>query len=41
MNVNNNDYKKEIIEIVENTDDNAVLEYIYKIIADIKKTSAT
>jgi hypothetical protein len=39
--VNNNDYKKEIIEIVENTDDNAVLEYIYKIIADIKKTSAT
>lgn len=39
--MNNNDYKKEIIEIVENTDDNAVLEYIYKIIADIKKTSAT
>jgi hypothetical protein len=39
--VNNNDYKKEIIEIVENTNDNAVLEYIYKIIADIKKTSAT
>nr|UWG76925.1 MAG: hypothetical protein [Bacteriophage sp.]DAT49556.1 MAG TPA: hypothetical protein [Caudoviricetes sp.] len=39
--MNNNDYKKEIIEIVENTNDNAVLEYIYKIIADIKKTSAT
>nr|DAG71331.1 MAG TPA: hypothetical protein [Caudoviricetes sp.] len=39
--MNNNDYKKEIIEMVENTDDNAVLEYIYKIIADIKKTSAT
>jgi hypothetical protein len=39
--VNNNDYKKEIIEMVENTNDNAVLEYIYKIIADIKKTSAT
>lgn len=27
--------------MVENTNDNAVLEYIYKIIADIKKTSAT
>nr|DAU33857.1 MAG TPA: hypothetical protein [Caudoviricetes sp.] len=39
--MNNNDYKKEIIEMVENTNDNAVLEYIYKIIADIKKTSAT
>nr|DAO04620.1 MAG TPA: hypothetical protein [Bacteriophage sp.]DAW88775.1 MAG TPA: hypothetical protein [Bacteriophage sp.]DAW99389.1 MAG TPA: hypothetical protein [Bacteriophage sp.] len=39
--MNNNDYKKEIIEMVENTSDNAVLEYIYKIIADIKKTSAT
>lgn len=39
--MNNNDYKKEIIEMVENTNDNAVLEYIYKIIADVKKTSAT
>lgn len=39
--MNNNDYKKEIIEMVENANDNAVLEYIYKIIADIKKTSAT
>lgn len=39
--MNNNDYKKEIIEMVENTNDNAVLEYIYKIIEDIKKTSAT
>lgn len=39
--MSNEDYKKEIIETVENTDDNAVLEYIYKIIADIKKTSAT
>lgn len=39
--MSNEDCKKEIIEMVENTDDNAVLEYIYKIIADIKKTSAT
>lgn len=39
--MSNENYKKEIIEMVENTDDNAVLEYIYKIIADIKKTSAT
>jgi len=39
--MSNEDYKKKIIEIVENTNDNAILEYIYKIIADIKKTSAT
>lgn len=39
--MSNEDYKKEIIEMVENTNDNAVLEYIHKIIADIKKTSAT